>query len=122
MNGELWTYPDSVGRLDLTGYDAEALDGDIGTVDSASLDAGAAYLVIDTGRWILGKKVLIPAALVERVDRDDERVYIGRSKDEIEKAPEFDADRFRDAAYRDRVGDYYQAAPEPSAEQGDEES
>jgi hypothetical protein len=122
MNGDLWTYPDSVGRLDLTGFDAEAVDGDIGTVDSASVDAGAAYLVIDTGRWIFGKKVLIPAALVERVDRDDETVYIGRSKDEIEKAPEFDADRFREAAYRDRIGAYYRAAPEPSAERGDEES
>jgi hypothetical protein len=121
MSADLWTYPDSVGRLDLTGYDAEAVDGDIGTVEGTSLDAGAAYLVIDTGRWIFGKKVLIPAALVERVDRDDETVYIGRTKDEIEKAPEFDADRFRDAAYRDQVGAYYQAAPEPSAER-DEES
>jgi hypothetical protein len=120
MNADLWTYPDSVGRLDLTGYDAEAVDGDIGTVEGTGLDAGAAYLVIDTGRWILGKKVLVPAALVERVDRDDETVYIGRTRDEIEKAPEFDEDRFRDPAYRDQIGAYYRAAPESSAEQGDE--
>lgn len=121
MNGDLWSYPDSVGRLDLTGFDAEAVDGDIGTVDGTSLEAGAGYLVIDTGRWIFGKKVLIPAALVERVDRDDETVYIGRTKAEIENAPEFDGDHYRDAAYRERVGAYYAAAPAPGPEQGEGE-
>jgi len=122
MNADLWTYPEAVGRLDLTGYDAEAVDGDIGTVDGTSLDDAAAYLVVDTGRWIFGKKVLIPAALVERVDRDEETVYIARTKDEIENAPEFDDDHYRDAAYRDRVGAYYAAAPEQSVERTDEEA
>ena len=122
MNADLWTYPENVGRLDLTGYDAEAVDGDIGTVDSTSLDAGVGYVVVDTGRWIFGKKVLIPAALVERVDRDDETVYIGRTKDEIQNAPEFDEDHYRDAAYRDRVGAYYAAAPGQRVERTDEEA
>jgi hypothetical protein len=122
MNGDLWTYPDSVGRLDLTGFDAEAVDGEIGTVEGTSLEAGAGYLVIDTGRWIFGRKVLIPAALVERVDRDEETVYIGRTKDEIEHAPEFHEDGSKDAAYRDRVGAYYGAALEPSVKQEEEEA
>ena len=60
MNDDLWSYPDSVGRLDSTGFDAEAVDGDIGTVDGTSLEAGAGYLVIDTGRWIFGKKAVHP--------------------------------------------------------------
>lgn len=122
MNSDLWTYSDSVGRLDLTGFDAEAVDGEIGTVEGTSLDAGAGYLVIDTGRWIFGRKILIPAALVERVDRDEETVYIGRTKDEIEHAPEFDEKGLNDAAYRDRVGAYYGASPEPSVKQEEEEA
>jgi hypothetical protein len=111
MNGELWAYPESVGRLDVTGYDAEALDGDIGTVEETSLAEGAGYLVVDTGRWIFGKKVLIPAGLVERVDRDGETVYLSRAKDEIESAPEFDEDHYTEPAYRDKIGAYYAAGP-----------
>jgi hypothetical protein len=111
MNDELWTYPDSVGRLDVTGYDVEALDGDVGTVDETGLEVGNGSLVIDTGRWILGKKVLIPAGLVERVDRDGKTVYLSRAKDEIESAPEFDEDHYTEPAYRDKIGAYYAAGP-----------
>jgi hypothetical protein len=107
----MWTYPDAVGRIDMSGYDVEAADGEIGTVDEATLDAGASYLVVDTGPWIFGKKVVIPAGLVERVDRDDEKVYVGRTKDEIRNAPEFDRDRYREADYRAKLGAYYVAGP-----------
>ena len=120
MNGDLWTYPESVGRLDVTGFDVEALDGDIGTVDETGLEAEAGYLVVDTGRWIFGKKVLIPAGLVERVDRDDETVYLTRAKDEIEGAPEYDADRSGDPAYREQLSAYYAAGSR--REEQDEEA
>jgi hypothetical protein len=68
-------------------------------------------MVIDTGPWIFGKKVVIPAGLVERVDRDEEKVYVGRTKDEIRNAPEFDADRYREADYREKLAAYYAAGP-----------
>ena len=109
MRGDLWSYPDEVGRLDVTGFDVEALDGEIGSVDETSLDAADGYLVVDTGRWIFGKKVLIPAGLIDRVDRDDEKVYVARTKDEIQAAPEFDSDTYRDDAYREKVDAYYSA-------------
>lgn len=109
MNGNLWTYPEGFGRVDVTGYDVEAVDGDIGTVDETSLDVDAGYLVVDTGRWIFGKKVLIPAGLIERVDRDEETVYLARAKDEIERAPEFDQEQSTDPAYREQLSAYYAA-------------
>jgi hypothetical protein len=104
---DLWTFPDTVGRLDLTGFDVEATDGSIGKVDEATHDVGESYIVVDTGVWIFGKKVLLPAGTVKRVDRDDEKVYVDRSKDEIKEAPEFDKDAYRDEGYRSQVGDYY---------------
>lgn len=113
MNGELWTYPATVGRLDVTGFDVEARDGDIGTVDETSLEEQS-YLVIDTGRWIFGKKVLIPAGLVDRVDRDDETVYLTATKDEIERAPEFDDDHYTEPTYREKVAAYYAAGTAPA--------
>ena len=107
MGNDLWTYPETVGRLDLTGFEVEAADGSIGKVDEAPQDVGESYLVVDTGTWIFGKKVLLPAGVVTRVDRDDEKVYVDRTKDEIEHAPEFDKDTYREDDYRSAVGGYY---------------
>ena len=107
MDKDMWTYPETLGRLDVTGFDVEAKDGSIGKVDEVAFDPGESYVVVDTGVWIFGKKVLLPAGLIERVDRDEETVYVDRTKDEIEQAPEFDKDNYRSADYRSAVGGYY---------------
>jgi hypothetical protein len=107
VDRDMWTYPEALGRLNVTGFDVEAKDGSIGKVDEVTYDVGESYIVVDTGVWIFGKKVLLPAGLIERVDRDEEKVYVDRTKDEIEQAPEFDEDNYREDSYRSTVGDYY---------------
>jgi len=104
---ELWTYPETLGRLDVTGFDVEAQDGSIGKVEEVTFETGESYIVVDTGPWIFGKKALLPAGVIERVDRDDEKVYVDRTKDEIKQAPEFDEDAYREEDYRSAVGGYY---------------
>jgi hypothetical protein len=105
---DLWTYRDTTWRgAALVGLDVEATDGSIGKVDEASDDAGASCIVVDTGKWILGKKVLLPAGVVDRVDLDEEKVYVRLSKDEVKDAPEYDEDRRDDEEYRSEVGSYY---------------
>ena len=79
----------------------------IGKVDDATYDAGASHLVVDTGPWIFGKKVMLPAGVIESVDHDREMIFVERTKDEIEGAPEFDDSLTRDEAYRGRLGSYY---------------
>ena len=104
----LWRYEDSAwAELDLVGYDVEALDGEIGKIDEASQEIGTRYLVVDTGPWIFGKKVMLPAGLVERVDVANRRVYVGRTRDVIKKAPEFNEVRHHDLRYREALGVYY---------------
>jgi hypothetical protein len=88
----MWDYrPDagSNGR-DIVGYNVEATDGSIGKIDESSVAAGQAYLVVDTGFWIFGKKRLIPAGVVQLVDDEARQVYVTLSKDEIKAAPDFD--------------------------------
>ena len=106
---DMWTYPQAAGAgtLDLTGYAVEATDGSIGKIDESSNEVGASYIVVDTGPWIFGKKVVLPAGVVETVDHDDEKVFVNRSKDDIKNAPEFDEDRYRDTEYRDELSGYY---------------
>lgn len=117
MSNQIWSYPETVGRLDVTGYNVEAADGSIGKVDETSHEVeGAGYIIVDTGTWIFGKKVLLPAGVIESVDRDEETVYVNRTKDEIEAAPEYDKDRQGDDAYRDEIGGYYARSNEREAE------
>jgi hypothetical protein len=109
-----WTYRDpttlgaDVSRgLDLAGFGVEAIDGGIGKVDEATYETSQSYVVVDTGPWIFGKKVMLPADVIQRVDLDSETVFVDRTKDEIKNAPEFDETRYREPAYRDELGGYY---------------
>jgi hypothetical protein len=92
---------------DLTGYKVEAADGGIGKVDEASHAVDGAFVVVDTGPWIFGKKVMIPAGTVNHVDHDERKVYVDRTKEQIKAAPEYDLDQHADPVYRDKVGGYY---------------
>lgn len=107
MDSTFWSFSDDDSRS-ILGYRVEATDGHIGKVDETSVEVGASYIVVDTGPWIFGKKVLIPAGLISRVDHGDESVFIRRSKDEIKDSPELDENTFRDdLTYRDKLAGYY---------------
>ena len=95
---------------DLAGWDVEALDGHIGTVDDASDEAGGSYLVVDTGFWIFGKKRMLPASVVERLDPESRKVFVNLSKDEVKDAPDWDDVRAKEDDYRREVADHYAGA------------
>jgi hypothetical protein len=109
MRTELWTYRTNLTgmRDDLVGFDVEARDGSIGKVDEATHETGRAFVVVDTGPWIFGRKVVIPAGTIERIDTTDRKVFVGLTKDQIKNSPEFDPARF-DEEYRTRLGSYYE--------------
>jgi hypothetical protein len=85
--------------LDLTGYAVVAVDGEIGKVDQA----GETDLVVDTGPWIFGRTVLLPAGVVERVDHRSRTVHVDRTREQIKDAPE----QASAPDYRDRLARYY---------------
>ena len=111
-----WTYPASANRRgmsgmsgpkdELVGFDVEATDGHIGKIDEATYDVGSSYVVVDTGPWIFGSKVMLPAGTIHLIDRDARKAFVARSKDEIKKAPKFDKDAYTQRDYRDRLGAY----------------
>jgi hypothetical protein len=107
---EMWTYRTTVvlePAVDLTGFKVEAKDGSIGKVDESTADAGKSHIVVDTGPWIFGRKVILPAQTIERIDLDNRVVYVDRTKEEIKNAPEFDPERGIDPTYQDELGGYY---------------
>jgi hypothetical protein len=107
---EIWTYRANVlpnGRK-LEGFTVEAQDGRIGKIDEATDEVGGSAVVVDTGPWIFGRKVIVPAGVIERVDWDENVVHVGLTKDQVKDSPEFDAERgWRDEEYRNRLGEYY---------------
>jgi hypothetical protein len=112
MATDVWTYRETtlgvdVDKANIVGYGVEALDGSIGKVDEATYDAGSAFIVVDTGPWIFGKKVMLPAGVVNSVDHDDETIFVNRTKDQIKDAPEFDDSLAEDDEYRGQLGTYY---------------
>ena len=112
---DVWTYRDAsrlgtdITGADLVGYGIEAIDGSIGSIDDATFAAGASYIIVDTGPWIFGKKVMLPAGVVRGIDDEEQKVYVNRTKDQIKSAPEYDDMLTDDEAYRNRLGSYYGA-------------
>jgi hypothetical protein len=111
----IWTYRATSGYhtgADLTGFKVEATDGAVGKVSKHSDAVGSSYLVVDTGIWILGKHILLPAGTVTSVDVEQRRVLVSRSKDDIKNSPEFDKDKHtEDPGYHEQVGTYYEGTP-----------
>jgi hypothetical protein len=106
---EIWSYREDPWRgLAIGGFSVEASDGKIGKVDEVSTELNGSYIVVDTaGAWPGGKKALLPAGVVEAIDVYDRKVYVDRTKDEIQNAPEFDKERYREAVWREKLGGYY---------------
>jgi hypothetical protein len=106
---DIWSYRDTAREhpTDVVGFDVVATDGSIGKVNEATDDAGASYLVVDTGPWIFGKRRMLPAGVIERVDYDGRQVFVNLTKDQIRDAPDYDATRDQDETYRSGLGSYY---------------
>ncbi|MFD7133908.1 PRC-barrel domain containing protein [Streptomyces sp. NPDC059894] len=93
---------------DLTGYQVDATDGHAGKVTKYSRDLGPRFLVVHTGFWVLGKKVVLPSDVVMGVDHDARTVQVTRTKDEVRSAPPFDAETYLgDPRHRDQLGGRY---------------
>uniref|UniRef100_A0AAU2VJG8 PRC-barrel domain-containing protein n=1 Tax=Streptomyces sp. NBC_00008 TaxID=2903610 RepID=A0AAU2VJG8_9ACTN len=117
MSDSIWGYQPTAGHTagtDLIGYKVEATDGSIGKVDKHSDDVNSSYLVVDTGVWIFGKHVMLPAGTVRTVDQAERKIFVDLTKDQVKDSPEFDKDKHvGDAGYHEQVGGYYDSYRRP---------
>jgi uncharacterized protein (TIGR02271 family) len=110
------------GGEDIKGLDVYAganTEEKVGTVYDALVDENGRfrYLVIDTGFWVFGKKVLLPVGRC-RVDSRNHRVYATglSSKEQAEQLPEYRDDMTVDYDYEENVrGVYRTRSAEESA-------
>lgn len=81
---------------ELTGYDIEATDGRIGTVQDFYFDDETwtiRYLVVDTGGWLPGRSVLIAPEALDRPDWDSRRLPIRLTRRQVEHSPGVETDK-----------------------------
>ncbi|MEL7070391.1 MAG: DUF2382 domain-containing protein [Cyanobacteria bacterium J06581_3] len=110
------TYPDyrntfsnnNLSHLDDYSVYAQGEDK-VGTVEDGLFDDTTGqfrYLIVDTGIWIFGKKVLLPVGKAQ-FDNEQRRVYVhGLTKEQVEKLPEYDGNTV-DYNYEERVRGVY---------------
>ena len=112
MTFDAWKYGNAslastLAQQEIIGYGVEAIDGSIGKIDDATLETDSGHLVVDTGPWIFGRKVMLPVGVLKTVEHEDEKVFVNRTRDEIKNAPEFDDSMRNDEKYRTELGSYY---------------
>ena len=112
MTVELWSFSTALGVEpgELRGMSVEARDGGVGRIVEVVDRIGGAHLVVDTGPWIFGKNVMLPAGVITGIDREAACVFIDRVKDDVKSAPDHDPDAADDPAQRDALTAHYGGA------------
>ena len=106
---DIWTYDSMLdtSTSSWVGYDVDATDGHIGKIDEMTTETGRGSIVVDTGFWIFGKKRVIPAGVVGRVDMQEQRLYLTMTKDQVKDAPDWKDRWAMDTSARDQYSEYY---------------
>lgn len=98
----------------INGYTIAASDGEIGTISDFLFDDDTwrvRWLVVDTGTWLSGRKVLLPPSVLEHLDAEDETCTVALTMQQIKDSPEIDTDRPVSRQMETGIYDYYGWSP-----------
>jgi hypothetical protein len=98
----------------INGYAIEASDGRLGTVsDLLFEDVGWAirWLVVDTGNWLSGRKVLLPLSALGQPERALRRFPVKLTMQQVKDSPDIDTDQPVSRQLETHVYDYYGWSP-----------
>ncbi|MFH0821715.1 MAG: hypothetical protein V2B18_03120 [Pseudomonadota bacterium] len=65
------------------------------------------FLVVDTGTWLPGKKVLLSPQWIEPVEWADSSVYLDLTQESVRNSPDFDPSKAVDRDYEAYLYDHY---------------
>lgn len=95
----------------LTGYTASARDENIGKIDDFYFDDRTwivRYLIVDTGKWLPGRRVLVSPVSVGEADWEKSQIAMKLTKKQIEESPAINEDRPVSRQHELELIDYYQ--------------
>jgi uncharacterized protein YrrD len=95
---------------ELYGYNVQATDGDIGMVHEFYFDDKfwtIRYLVVDTGGWLSGRRVLISPAALDKPNWGKEMLSVSITKEQVENSPSIDTDKPVSRQHEKELHEYY---------------
>ena len=85
---------------EVSGYAIQAVDDSIGHVDDFLFDDSnwsLRYFLVDTRKWLPGRRVLIATEWITDVQWDDRKVHVALTREEVSNSPEFDANELSES-------------------------
>jgi sporulation protein YlmC with PRC-barrel domain len=94
----------------LYGYSIRATDGDIGKIHEFYFDDETwtiRYLVVDTGSWLLGRRVLLSTAAVDEPGPEKLEFPVALTKEQVERSPHISSDKPVSRQMEENLHTYY---------------
>lgn len=95
---------------DLKGCTIGATDGEIGRVTDFFFDDQhwtVRFLVVETGTWLLSRKVLISPLLLLKADWENKRLPVRITREEVRNSPDIDTNQPVSRQHEVQYADYY---------------
>ena len=95
---------------DLEKFKINATDGEIGQVNDFYFEDNTwvvRYVVVETGTWLLSRKVLISPVLVHQPDWQAHTLPVSISKEQVKNSPDFDTDKPVSRQNEEQYSSYY---------------
>lgn len=94
----------------LMGYSIAGSDGEVGHCSDFLFhdnDWRISYLVIDTGAWLPGRKVVVPPSVISRPDWESKTIPVALSVEQIKKGPTLESKDIVSSDYERQCLAYY---------------
>lgn len=98
----------------INGYSISASDGHIGTISDFLFDDAnwhVRWLVVETGHWLSGRKVLLPSTALSKLDQENEDFLVKLTMQQIKDSPDVDTELPVSRQMESSVYGYYGFSP-----------
>jgi len=94
----------------VVGYHVHALDGNLGHISSLLVEENTwaiRYLVVDTGNWWMGQKVLVPPQWITEISWAESKVHINLRCETLRNSPRYESSADLNREKEDALFQYY---------------
>ncbi|RLL43656.1 PRC-barrel domain containing protein [Oceanobacillus piezotolerans] len=91
-------------------FNIEATDGELGKIKDIYFDDkrySIRYAIVDTRKWLPGRKVLLSPSSFERVNEEDGTVSVQYDKETVRNSPDVPENTNLTSDYKTRIDEYY---------------
>lgn len=95
---------------EVTGYSIKSSDGKIGDLQDFILDDSTwkiDFLVVDTGNWLPGRKVVISPKWIKEIRWETSEIIVNATTEQVKNSPEYEAGKHIDDEYEANLTNYY---------------